>query len=212
VICMSLINVMLVAGDEPKETPVTPVKPLPVMTTVVPPVLGPLVGLMPVTSGTGKAVRPGVGVAVGKAVRPGVGVGGGVGKGARPGVGVGKGARPGVGVGKGARPGVGVGKGFRPGVGAVDVGVGEGIVVGDEIGDSADDPDEFVLPQDTNIMQLTMMIMSKIVTLNHLSDTLYLLNEAYNMCSSIQINQSEYLLNNKAYLISNQFKLILYSL
>jgi hypothetical protein len=184
-IWVSLTTVNLLAAVCPKETLVAPVKPVPLIVTSVPPVLGPLVGLMPVIVGNGKGDRPGVGD--------------GNGKGDRPIVGVGKGDRPGAG---GL---VGVGKDVKPSGGAEDVGVGEGI------GDIADDPDEFGLPQETNIMQVIMMIMSKIVALNHLSDTLYLLNEAYNMCSSIQINQSEYALNNKAYLISNQFKLLWYS-
>ena len=49
VIWVSLSTVKLLAAVCPKETPVAPVKPVPVMTTVAPPVLDPLDGLIPVT-------------------------------------------------------------------------------------------------------------------------------------------------------------------
>ena len=44
-------NVKLVAGVVPKSTAVTPVKPVPVIVTNVPPAAGPDVGLMPDTVG-----------------------------------------------------------------------------------------------------------------------------------------------------------------
>jgi hypothetical protein len=43
----------LVAGTLPKVTLVAPVKPVPVMVTVVPPAVGPDVGVIPVSVGTG---------------------------------------------------------------------------------------------------------------------------------------------------------------
>jgi hypothetical protein len=48
---VSLLTMKLTAGVPPKLTPVTPVKPLPVMFTAVPPT-SPLLGLIPVTAGT----------------------------------------------------------------------------------------------------------------------------------------------------------------
>ena len=48
-----MIMVKLVAAVVPNETLVAPVKLEPVMVTVVPPVVGPLAGLMPVTVGGG---------------------------------------------------------------------------------------------------------------------------------------------------------------
>ena len=51
VIWVSLSTVKLLAAVAPKETPVAPVKPVPVMTTVVPPALDPLDGLILVTVG-----------------------------------------------------------------------------------------------------------------------------------------------------------------
>ena len=54
VIWVSLSTVKLVAAVEPNETLVAPVKPLPVMVTLVPPFVDPLVGLTPVTVGRGK--------------------------------------------------------------------------------------------------------------------------------------------------------------
>ena len=53
VIDVALFTVKLVAGVEPKSTPVTPVKFVPVMVTGVPPAAGPLVGLIPDTVGAG---------------------------------------------------------------------------------------------------------------------------------------------------------------
>ncbi len=46
VICVSLSTEIIVPAVEPNETPVAPVKPIPVRTTVVPPLSGPLAGLM----------------------------------------------------------------------------------------------------------------------------------------------------------------------
>ncbi len=51
VICMSLINVILLAGVEPNETLAALVKPVPVIVTLVPPTAGPLFGLIAVTIG-----------------------------------------------------------------------------------------------------------------------------------------------------------------
>ena len=53
VIWVSLSTVKLLVPVEPNETLVAPVKLEPVMVTVVPPVVGPLAGLMPVTVGGG---------------------------------------------------------------------------------------------------------------------------------------------------------------
>ncbi|MNR38019.1 hypothetical protein D3C85_1560910 [compost metagenome] len=50
-IWVALSNLKLVAPVPPKVTPVTPVKFVPVMLTVVPPVIGPLVGAIDVTVG-----------------------------------------------------------------------------------------------------------------------------------------------------------------
>ena len=52
VICVALCTVKAVAGVPPKLTAVAPVRLVPVMTTVAPPVVTPLVGLRPVTVGT----------------------------------------------------------------------------------------------------------------------------------------------------------------
>ena len=52
VICVAESTVNVVAAVPPKRTPVAPVKPVPVMVTVVPPVTGPLAGKTPVTTGT----------------------------------------------------------------------------------------------------------------------------------------------------------------
>ena len=60
VICMSLINVILLAGVEPNETLVSPVKLIPVIMTLVPPVAGPFIGLIFDTVG----LIPGVGVEI----------------------------------------------------------------------------------------------------------------------------------------------------
>ena len=46
VICVSLSTVKLLAAVPPNETPVAPVKPDPLIVTVVLPAAGPLVGLM----------------------------------------------------------------------------------------------------------------------------------------------------------------------
>ena len=54
VICVSLETVKLAAGVSPKDTWVAPVKPLPVIVTVVPPPADPLAGLMPVITGNGR--------------------------------------------------------------------------------------------------------------------------------------------------------------
>ena len=51
VICVALLTVKPLAAVPPKVTAVAPVKPEPLMVTVVPPVLGPVVGEMPVTVG-----------------------------------------------------------------------------------------------------------------------------------------------------------------
>ena len=51
VIEVSLLTVNVVAGVVPKVTLVAPVKPVPVMVTGVPPLIGPVVGEMPVTVG-----------------------------------------------------------------------------------------------------------------------------------------------------------------
>jgi hypothetical protein len=51
----SLVTLKVVAGLDPKSTPVAPVKPVPVTTTDVPPVLGPDRGLTPVTTGVAAA-------------------------------------------------------------------------------------------------------------------------------------------------------------
>ena len=56
VIEVSLTTVTFVAGVVPKSTAVAPVKPVPVIVTSVPPSVGPLVGLTPVTVGAA-AVR-----------------------------------------------------------------------------------------------------------------------------------------------------------
>ena len=51
VILVADTTVKLVAATPPKVTLVAPVKPVPVMVTVVPPAFGPEVGLTPVTAG-----------------------------------------------------------------------------------------------------------------------------------------------------------------
>ncbi len=56
VICVSLLTLTLLAAVCPKETLVAPVKAVPVMKTGVPPVPGPLAGLILVTVG----IAPGV--------------------------------------------------------------------------------------------------------------------------------------------------------
>ena len=48
---VSLTTLKLVAGTVPKSTAVAPVKLVPVIVTDVPPNVGPVVGLMPVTAG-----------------------------------------------------------------------------------------------------------------------------------------------------------------
>jgi hypothetical protein len=53
VISVSFTIVKVLAFVDPKETLVAPVKPVPVIVTDVPPVSGPLVGLILVTFGTG---------------------------------------------------------------------------------------------------------------------------------------------------------------
>src|SRR5439155_27006024 len=53
VICVALLKVKVAAGAAPNLTAETPVNPVPVMTTDVPPAVLPLVGLTPVTIGTG---------------------------------------------------------------------------------------------------------------------------------------------------------------
>ena len=50
-IVVSFTTVTFVAGVVPKSTAVAPVKPVPVIVTRVPPAVGPLVGLRPVTVG-----------------------------------------------------------------------------------------------------------------------------------------------------------------
>src|SRR6516162_9703639 len=56
VIEVSLTTVTFVAATVPKSTAVAPVKPVPVIVTVVPPAGGPLVGLMAVTVGAAAVV------------------------------------------------------------------------------------------------------------------------------------------------------------
>ncbi len=51
VIWVSLLTVKPLAAVGPNETPVAPMKPEPVIVTLVPPAAGPLVGLMPDTVG-----------------------------------------------------------------------------------------------------------------------------------------------------------------
>src|SRR5450759_3928955 len=60
VIWASLSSETIVAAVAPNETPVAPVKPEPLMVTVVPPLAGPLVGLILDTNGpfTGVGVEP----------------------------------------------------------------------------------------------------------------------------------------------------------
>ena len=53
-----LLVMVKAAVVEPNLTPVAPVKPVPVMVTVVPPAVVPEVGLMPVTVGAGGGVPP----------------------------------------------------------------------------------------------------------------------------------------------------------
>ena len=53
VICVALLTVKPVAAVAPKVTAVAPEKLVPVMVTVVPPLVGPLVGEMEVTVGAG---------------------------------------------------------------------------------------------------------------------------------------------------------------
>src|SRR5260370_30791689 len=57
VICVSLTTVKCMAAVAPKKTPVAQVKPLPVIVTLVPPLAGPLVGLMIVTVGGGRVSK-----------------------------------------------------------------------------------------------------------------------------------------------------------
>ncbi len=56
-ICVGESTVKLVAVTPPNETSVVPVKPVPVMTTVVPPAAGPAVGAKPVIVGGGRKVN-----------------------------------------------------------------------------------------------------------------------------------------------------------
>ena len=51
VIVVSFTTVRFVAAVVPNSTAVAPVKPVPVIVTGVPPAVGPLVGLRPVTAG-----------------------------------------------------------------------------------------------------------------------------------------------------------------
>jgi hypothetical protein len=53
---VSEFTVKLLAATLPNETPVAPVKPLPVMVTLVPPAVLPELGEIPVTAGAGAAV------------------------------------------------------------------------------------------------------------------------------------------------------------
>ena len=53
VMLVAELTVKFVAAVPPKETAVAPVKPVPVSVTAVPPAVGPVVGLRPVTAGTG---------------------------------------------------------------------------------------------------------------------------------------------------------------
>ena len=55
-ICVSLLTVKLLAAVEPKAMPVAPLNPVPVMVTLIPPLAGPLVGLIPVTVGAASVV------------------------------------------------------------------------------------------------------------------------------------------------------------
>jgi len=52
-ICVSVFDVTLAAGTEPNLTEVAKSSPVPVIVTEVPPLVGPLVGLMPLTTGVG---------------------------------------------------------------------------------------------------------------------------------------------------------------
>lgn len=56
VICVELLTVKPVALVAPKRTAVAPVKLVPVMITLLPPVVGPVVGEILLTVGTGKAL------------------------------------------------------------------------------------------------------------------------------------------------------------
>src|SRR5439155_21066545 len=58
VICVSELTAKLVAAVPPNETAVAPVKPVPVTVTSVPPAVGPLPVLRPVTAGAGLADPP----------------------------------------------------------------------------------------------------------------------------------------------------------
>ena len=110
------------------------------------------------------------GAACGKGVRPGVGVAIGVGKDVRLGVSVVWAVAVAC-----ALPvplAVAVAKGVRPGVGVcVTVNVEEDVTVRDP----SDDPFEGALPHATNIVQPTIIRMSKVITLVHLADTVNLL-------------------------------------
>ena len=57
VICVAVLTVKLAAAVPPNVTAVAPVKPVPVMTTLVPPVAGPDVGARPLTDGAGRKVN-----------------------------------------------------------------------------------------------------------------------------------------------------------
>jgi hypothetical protein len=68
VISVSLTTEKLVAAAPPMVTEVAPVKPLPVIVTDVPPVIGPVAGEMPVKIGVGGAAVVGIVVGTGVAV------------------------------------------------------------------------------------------------------------------------------------------------
>ena len=52
------LQLTLVAGGSPKSTSVAPAKPEPLMVTTVPPVLGPVFGLIEETDGAGSGAGP----------------------------------------------------------------------------------------------------------------------------------------------------------
>ena len=86
VICVSLSTVKTKAAVPPNETPVAPVKPVPVMVTMVTPAAGPLDGLIFDTVGLGVGLGFGVAVGLGFGVAVGLGLGVGDGVGVTAGV------------------------------------------------------------------------------------------------------------------------------
>jgi hypothetical protein len=106
---LSPLTVRLVIISLPKFTSVAPVKPLPVIVTTVPPLVGPVDGEIPFTTGRGGGVVA-VGVGVGVEVSVTVGVGVGVEVSVTVGVGVGVEVSVTVGVGVGVEVSVTVGE------------------------------------------------------------------------------------------------------